>query len=635
MNGPNVLATWTLAAVLLAAALAKLRDRDTAREAVAAFGVPDRAATAVACTLITVELTVGAALLAPRSRDAAAWAALALLLAFTAVVAVALARGKRHACSCFGGKAPIGPITLLRNGGLVALAAAVGSGTGELVALGALATIAAAVSSNAIRSHAARLPRVGAKAPDLGHDKFALEALVSRGAPLLLVFVHANCGPCRQLVPVLAGWQVEHAQALTLVMLETDAAALKPPDADWQRVVHIDGAAARYGVPTTPIAVAVGADRRVTAIAEGPDAIARLVVRLVAPHEIRYASHGEGDSRAPASASHRLSRTRLITAAAQVIGGGVAIWSLQPFWRSSSLAQARAGSNCGPTCARTILNCPCNNRQYTDVQVCLRECHVTLGCFTNICAPVDSAPDGHRCGTACCEPGEKCLNGQCMSSCPPGHAECECTCCPPEQMCENGTCKPKLVCGPDVTAQLAQAHANTRQAFASWSPAKRKANCTTLVASTAVLGAWDVSHLGRNKAWLKEYGPGCASGDASCTSSVQIDGQCFYAGSANYSIFGAMMGMCRAELVRQKSAWAEWFTEEWMIRYIALHKANFKGGRPGANAGPSANWAVAGRNNWPGGAATPSGDRPGCAPGCSTAYAGPSFSVLWYPDIID
>ena len=62
-----------------------------------------------------------------------------------------------------------------------------------------------------------------------------------------------------------------------------------------------------------------------------------------------------------------------------------------------------------------------------------RECHVTLGCFTNICAPVDSAPDGHRCGTACCEPGEKCLNGQCMSSCPPGHAECECTCCPPEQ----------------------------------------------------------------------------------------------------------------------------------------------------------------------------------------------------------
>lgn len=70
------------------------------------------------------ELAVGAALVAQLAVPFAAVAALVLLVAFTVLIAIRLADDERPACACFGtwSAEPIGPVHLVRNGVLIALA---------------------------------------------------------------------------------------------------------------------------------------------------------------------------------------------------------------------------------------------------------------------------------------------------------------------------------------------------------------------------------------------------------------------------------------------------------------------------------------------------------------------------------
>lgn len=42
------------------------------------------------------------------------------------------------------------------------------------------------------------------------------------------------------------------------------------------------------------------------------------------------------------------------------------------------------------TCPSSLVYCPCNNSCYSDVTVCLNNCQVTLGCFTDICGSAQS-----------------------------------------------------------------------------------------------------------------------------------------------------------------------------------------------------------------------------------------------------
>lgn len=71
-----------------------------------------------------IELAIGAALVVQFQRPVVAIVAIGLLAAFTALIAVRLAQGRRPACACFGAwsASPIGAGHLVRNGALLALA---------------------------------------------------------------------------------------------------------------------------------------------------------------------------------------------------------------------------------------------------------------------------------------------------------------------------------------------------------------------------------------------------------------------------------------------------------------------------------------------------------------------------------
>ena len=110
-----------LGVVLLATGAAKLRQPAWPATA-AAFGAPGW----LVPLLPRVELALGGLLAAGVGHPWTALAAAGLLVAFTAAVAVRLARGQAVACGCFGETSPepVGADTLVRNGVLVVVAVA-------------------------------------------------------------------------------------------------------------------------------------------------------------------------------------------------------------------------------------------------------------------------------------------------------------------------------------------------------------------------------------------------------------------------------------------------------------------------------------------------------------------------------
>ena len=139
-----------LAAVLLVAAVAKLRRRAATRtQTVALLGAGS--GRAIATVLPFIEIVIAVALVVWTSAVPGVVAA-ALLLAFTGVLLRAQAR--RLPCPCFGGAGggtPVGPAAIIRNAALVAYAVlATGSPSGAnagaalaaIAVLGAIAVVA-------------------------------------------------------------------------------------------------------------------------------------------------------------------------------------------------------------------------------------------------------------------------------------------------------------------------------------------------------------------------------------------------------------------------------------------------------------------------------------------------------------
>jgi uncharacterized membrane protein YphA (DoxX/SURF4 family) len=106
-----------LVLVFGAAGVGKLTDRKGTREEVAAFGVPAALAPPVAFTLPLLELAVALAIAVPATAPWGVAGGLALLLAYTAAIAVNLLLGRNPACECFGPLlvTPIGWKPLVRN----------------------------------------------------------------------------------------------------------------------------------------------------------------------------------------------------------------------------------------------------------------------------------------------------------------------------------------------------------------------------------------------------------------------------------------------------------------------------------------------------------------------------------------
>jgi len=120
MPDPLVTASaWLLAAVFALAGIAKLRDPLGTRHTLRDFGLPNPrllarvlpGAEAATALLLVVDPRVGGQ------------CAVALLVAFTTLIAGRLLTGHRDACGCFGtwSKRPLSWRDLARNGALVAL----------------------------------------------------------------------------------------------------------------------------------------------------------------------------------------------------------------------------------------------------------------------------------------------------------------------------------------------------------------------------------------------------------------------------------------------------------------------------------------------------------------------------------
>jgi uncharacterized membrane protein YphA (DoxX/SURF4 family)/thiol-disulfide isomerase/thioredoxin len=318
-----------LAGVFAVAGVAKLMDLAGSRQALEDFGVPARLARPGGLLLPLAEIAIAVVLVFPASARWGAVAAAVLLGVFVVAIANALRQGRAPDCHCFGQvhSEPAGRGTLARNAILIAVAGAVaGAGPGpavhtwvsdrsalELVAV-AIALAAAAVAARMLhrwrddRRRKAAILRgfeakfgtsglpLGSPAPDftlseMGGDHRTLGALCDRGLPVVLVFVHPECGPCRSLLPKLADWRARLARQVTIAVLsEGGADENKPLQEEYglgDLLLQERGEVYQaYGLHQgTPSAVVVGPDRRIASVGAAGDFAVEELIRLTLRHK--------------------------------------------------------------------------------------------------------------------------------------------------------------------------------------------------------------------------------------------------------------------------------------------------------------------------------------------------------------
>ena len=320
----------------------------------------------------------------------------------------------------------------------------------------------------------------------------------------------------------------------------------------------------------------------------------------------------------------------------------------------------------------------------------------TPGCPTETCAyrPIQFAcPDpgendpnpGQPCGPGihplipeCCDAGEKCCSDGPPGGNFPGHCtgssevsrqgfyccpqSCECykgiccapgtmrgvdktgfpICCDPgETLCDQPQARGGVICcrkrcGPDITDALDEALSRVESVFTDWSLYRRNVACNGLTSVAAIFG-WDITQLspyGREK-FINSYRPDCGTCEAygaKAGYSVQVGRDCHFVGSVNYVAYGKMMRLCHDHFRDSVFSYAtKWYTEEYMATYVAIHKS--RTGTPAKNLDASVTWARRARHGWPDTSRTPPGDAEGCDK-CPNEYAGPGFTVQWFPFVI-
>ncbi len=282
------------------------------------------------------ELAVAVALLPVRSAVLGAFATMTLLLVFTGVIGVNLLRGRRPPCRCFGSAdtRPIGWLTLMRNGVLLALAgfvAWVGPGPGivalitqaarsEVARLSVGIGLVAAVALQSwlilhlIRQQGRLLLRLddlekglGGSAPELfdplkeardlpvgevapsfelpslAGGSVGLDDLCGSGRQVLLIFLDPKCKPCMALAPDVERWQREHRETLRIAVLGKgweQAPRAREVLSGVSDVLSDEGdsVANAYGAFVTPAVVLVDPDGTIASrLATGKEDVEKLV----------------------------------------------------------------------------------------------------------------------------------------------------------------------------------------------------------------------------------------------------------------------------------------------------------------------------------------------------------------------
>jgi thiol-disulfide isomerase/thioredoxin len=337
-----------LAGVFAVSGVAKLASRTKTRESLVEFGVPSRFAGVSGDLLILLELVVAALLLPVSTFGYGGIGALGLLTVFCGAIAVNLLRHHKPHCNCFGQlhSTPIGWHTFARNLVIAAVAGLVAFGARDpkaisllawkpssgiteslsvafslldfvlLVGIGAFllqilrqqgrlilrleAIEQAAGIEKAIPSESTAAPQfglpLGTAAPDfelndLNGGRSSLKGLLQAQKPVLLLFSHADCGPCQMLVPEIAGWQRNLSKEMTIaVIAEGPAAAnrakLEPFGIKTVLLQEGREIAELYRAYGTPAAVVVDASGSMASyVAQGGDAIRNLVSTMLARRE--------------------------------------------------------------------------------------------------------------------------------------------------------------------------------------------------------------------------------------------------------------------------------------------------------------------------------------------------------------
>lgn len=183
--------------------------------------------------------------------------------------------------------------------------------------------------------------------------------------------------------------------------------------------------------------------------------------------------------------------------------------------------------------------------------------------------------------------------------------------------------KKKGVCGPDVTKQLSNGVTNMRKDFRAKSADQREEMCDQIHSLVHGPVTWDFPRL-HVRNWMSGIRDTCATvvsnkDEACCANSVQVGKDCYYAGSANYVLFGAICRECFDFYLNRPSVDLDGvyaFRSKGMLSLIESYKSdawNFK---------KSQQWASVGYEGWPSGATAPSGD---CSSDCSSNCPLPFF----------
>jgi hypothetical protein len=259
----SVVACLAGALLLFGSAAFKLAAGERGRAALATYGLYGATAARAWAALVAVEagLAVGVA----AGIDRAAYAAAALLAAFTAVQAIALVRGSGGApCACFGARGRLSHGSVARTAALSAAFAVLPLlprtelGTDEWLAIGltaallgvaGLAVVVLALAREIGVLRMAIAPQGALEIPHEGPELSGHTALadafgeqLAGGRLGLAVFTSEGCGMCRALAPAIAAFGRDPHVALRTFDEVADAEAWAAAD-----------------VPGSPYAVALDA----------------------------------------------------------------------------------------------------------------------------------------------------------------------------------------------------------------------------------------------------------------------------------------------------------------------------------------------------------------------------------------